>query len=108
MTQPPAAPNHQEDAEFRRLEQRLEAARKELVEATTRTRLLHTPLGSSRAKIIDIKKELAEQVLGVLVREGTQMTFLAAPEPQGAAASNPAVPLRRSQCQAARYQGLAL
>jgi very-short-patch-repair endonuclease len=77
-TNTPASP--QEDAELRRLKGKLEAARKELLETTTRTRLLHTPLGSSRAKIIEIKDELAEQVFGALVREGTRMTFLAAPD----------------------------
>src|SRR6266571_5445373 len=79
MTQPPAAPNPQEDLELRRLEQRLEAARKELLETTTRTRLLHTPLGSSRAKIVEVRDELAEEVFRALVEGGKAMSFLPAP-----------------------------
>ncbi len=79
MIDPPPADSH-EDPELRRLEQKLEAARKELLETTTRTRLLHTPLGSARAKIIEVRDELTEEVFRALVEEGKSMSFLAAPD----------------------------
>jgi len=58
------------------LAKKLAAARRELLETSTRSRLLHTPLGSRRAKIIEIENELSEEVYRILVREGRPMTFL--------------------------------
>lgn len=56
---------------------KLEEARRELLETSTRSRLLSTPLGSSRAKLIEVVHEQAESVFSVLVREGKAMTFAA-------------------------------
>jgi very-short-patch-repair endonuclease len=61
---------------FASLDKKLAEARRELLETSTRSRLLHTPLGSSRAKIVEIQDELSEQLLRILVREGKTMTFV--------------------------------
>src|SRR5690242_21328068 len=58
----------------------LAAARRELLETSTRSRLLHTPLGGRRAKIIEIEDELTEEVFRILVREGKAMSFLPSKE----------------------------
>ncbi len=58
------------------IERKLALARKELLETSVRSRLLHTPLGSSRAKIVDIQDELSEEIFRILVRESKPMTFL--------------------------------
>ena len=63
--------------DYGRIDRKLEEARKELLETSTRSRLLHTPLGSSRAKIVEIQDELSEQLFRILVREGRAMSFLA-------------------------------
>lgn len=80
MTDSHPTPDSLDDPSRRRLERKLEEARKELLETSTRSRLLHTPLGSSRAKIVDVKDELAEEIFRILVREGKSMSFLAAPD----------------------------
>jgi len=67
-----------QDAELARLLERIEEARRELLDPTTRSRLLHTPLGSERAKIIEVADELAEEVFRILVREGKSTSFLPA------------------------------
>jgi very-short-patch-repair endonuclease len=61
------------------LVRKLEQARKELLETSTRSRLLHTPLGSGRAKIIELRENSPDQVFDHLVREGKAMGFLAVP-----------------------------
>src|ERR1043166_2171765 len=66
--------------ELLRLERSLEQARRELLETSTRSRLLHTPLGTQWAKIIEVHDALAEQVFRILVREGRSMTFRTAPD----------------------------
>ena len=73
---PPEADQAHEDAHERGLDQKLNQARRELLGTSTRSRLLHTPLGSSRAKIIEVRDELAEQVFRILVRDGKSMSFL--------------------------------
>src|SRR5690242_12267117 len=69
-----------QEREFRLIEAKLETARKELLETTTRTRLLNTPLSSTRAKIVEIKDELSEQVFDTLVRNSAPMSFQPTPE----------------------------
>ena len=54
---------------------KLEDARKELLAATTRSRLLHTPIGSKRAKIIEVIGESSRQVFDLLVVSGKPMSF---------------------------------
>ncbi len=80
MTEPSDPSSEPEDQVPHRLERKLEEARKELLETSTRSRLLHTPLGSPRAKIVEVQAELADQVFRILVREGKSMSFLAAPD----------------------------
>ena len=76
MNEKSSGSDPREDSELRRFESKLEEARKELLETTTRSRLLHTPFGSSRTKIIEIQNELAEQVFRILVHEGRATSFL--------------------------------
>jgi very-short-patch-repair endonuclease len=71
---------NQEDRQVLPLDRKLKETRKELLETSVRSRLLHTPLGSSRAKIIEIRDELAEQVFRILVHEGRSMSFLPSPD----------------------------
>lgn len=59
----------------------IEAARRELVELSTRTRLLNTPRHRSRVKNLEIVDELSEQVFKILVHDGRTMTFLPRTEP---------------------------
>jgi Protein of unknown function (DUF4011) len=80
MSAPPNPSDSPTDAELLRIEAKLETARKELLETTTRTRLLSTPLGSTRAKLVEITDELVEQVFNTLVRNTGSMSFLPAPE----------------------------
>ena len=75
MTTTPRPPDPEDDPALRRLERKLEAARKELLETSTRSRLLHTPLGSQRAKIVEVKDELAEQMFRILVAENKPLTI---------------------------------
>ena len=63
------------------LRRSLEAARKELLDLTTRSRLLHTPRGR-RVKIIQIEGESAHEVFRVLVSEGKAISFLPAVDPE--------------------------
>jgi len=69
-----------EEPRVHELDRKLNEARRELLETSTRSRLLHTPLGSSRAKIIEIRDELVEQVFRILVRDGKAMSFLPSAE----------------------------
>lgn len=62
--------------QVRLLDRKLNEARKQLLETSTRSRLLHTPLGSPRAKILEVQGRLGEEVLRVLVRDGKAMSFL--------------------------------
>ena len=55
---------------------RIENARKELLETSTRSRLLHTPIDSARAKIILVIGESSSQVFDLLVTKGKAMSFL--------------------------------
>lgn len=58
----------------------LERARVELLELSTRNRLLSVPRKSKSAKIIDIADELTSEVLRILMQEGKEMTFLPIPD----------------------------
>lgn len=58
------------------LHSKLEAARKDLLELSTRNRLLNTPRGGSRLRNIEIVDELSEAVFRVLVREQKALSFL--------------------------------
>lgn len=77
---PPEPEQLEQGPLVRALDRKLNEARKELLETSTRSRLLHTPLGSSRAKLIDIRDERAEQVFRILVRDGKSMTLLPSAE----------------------------
>jgi very-short-patch-repair endonuclease len=72
----PAAPPSPEHLPLTPFERKLEDARRELLETSVRSRLLHTPLGSARAKIVEIRDELSDEVFRILVREAKAMTFL--------------------------------
>lgn len=58
------------------LEKKLLIARRELLETSTRSRLLHTPLGSPRAKIIEVAVT-ADQIFDTLVIQGKKLGFRA-------------------------------
>src|SRR5580704_680992 len=58
----------------------LEAARKELLELSTRSRLLHTPRKSSRSGVLEIVDEHSDHVFRLMVDEGRTFTFLATKE----------------------------
>jgi len=64
----------------------LNTSRKELLDLSTRNRLLSVPLDSKAARIIRIQDELSEQVFRLLVAERTTFSFL----PGRAAAKNTA------------------
>lgn len=61
------------------LAERLESARRELLDLTPRNRLLHTPRGA-RVKTVEIADERAEEVFRILVGEGRSMSFVPRPE----------------------------
>lgn len=85
MTNPAGPPPALDQPELIAFREKLEAARKELLETSVRSRLLHTPLGSTRAKIIEVRDKAADDVFRILVRESRSMAFRAAvgraPEP---------------------------
>jgi hypothetical protein len=58
----------------------LERARKDLLELTTRNRLLNTPRHRTRAAIIEVIDERSDQVFDLLVRHRRKMGFLARPQ----------------------------
>jgi very-short-patch-repair endonuclease len=70
---------------------RLEAARRELLDLTTRNRLLDTPRGV-RARVVEIVDRSAEDVFRWLVREKRRLGFQPRPEPPSQPAE-PAQPL---------------
>jgi hypothetical protein len=77
---PDPIPTSTPDSAPARLAQQLAAARKQLLDQTTRSRLLHAPVGSKTAKVVEVVDELAEPVFRMLVHEGKSMTFLPALE----------------------------
>jgi len=58
----------------------LERARRELLDLTTRNRLLNVPRKSKTAKLVDVQDELSSEVFRLLVREGKNFTFLSGNE----------------------------
>ncbi len=56
------------------LEQKIERARTELLDLSTRNRLLHTPRGG-RAKTVEVIEELAQAMYQTLVVDGKRFTF---------------------------------
>lgn len=78
MTNPAGPPLALDQPELIAFREKLEAARKELLETSVRSRLLHTPLGSTRAKIIEVRDKAADDVFRILVRESRSMAFRAA------------------------------
>jgi hypothetical protein len=63
--------------------QRLEQARRELLDLRTRNRLLNTPRGD-RIRAIQIVDERADQVFATLVEGARSMSFLPVPAALGA------------------------
>jgi len=63
------------------IRERLERSRRELLDLTTRSRLLHTPRGT-RVRTVEVVDELSDQVFRMLVQEGKAMSFLPRPEPE--------------------------
>jgi very-short-patch-repair endonuclease len=59
---------------------KLNHARRELLDLSTRNRLLSAPRNNKRAKTVEVVDELADEVFRILVTEGRSMTFLAQPE----------------------------
>jgi len=58
----------------------LEKARRELLDLTTRNRLLSVPRKSKTAKLVEVQDELSAEVFRLLVRDGKNFTFLAGNE----------------------------
>ena len=64
------------------IEERLDVARRDLLDLTARNRLVNTPMGrgtSSRLRIVD---ELSSEVFRILVTERHEMSFLADSRPE--------------------------
>lgn len=62
------------------LVRRLDAARQDLLELSTRNRLLNTPRRRKRSRALEIVDEQADAVFHLLVEKGNALTFDAAPE----------------------------
>lgn len=73
--------------------QRLDAARRELLDLTTRNRLLNTPRRNPRARALEIVDERADEVFRILVGEHRLMTFQPAPDPSSSAIENQQSPI---------------
>jgi len=61
------------------IREKLESARRELLDLTTRNRLLATPRHSSRAKTVEVVDERSTEIFRLLVAEGKQLSFLPKP-----------------------------
>ena len=62
------------------IRERLEEERKELLDLSTRTRLLNVPRRLTRVKTVEVIDELADEVFRILVQEKAPMSFLPAKE----------------------------
>ncbi len=62
------------------LRKRLDFARRELLDLSTRNRLLHTPRRQARSSVVDVIGEHSGQVHQMLVIDGKSMAFEAAPD----------------------------
>ncbi|MEM9753687.1 MAG: DUF4011 domain-containing protein [Planctomycetota bacterium] len=69
-----------EAAEASLLVRRLDAARQDLLELSTRNRLLNTPRRRKRSRALEIVDEQADAVFHLLVEKGRAMSFEPAPE----------------------------
>lgn len=58
------------------IDERLEHARRELLDLTARNRLINTPLGRGRSTRLDVVDELSSEVYRILVEERHEMSFL--------------------------------
>ncbi len=58
------------------LEQLLERSRKELLDLSTRNRLLSIPVGSQAARVVQVQDELSSEVFRMLVQERKAFSFL--------------------------------
>ena len=61
------------------IETSIATSRKELLELSTRNRLLSCPRGSKTAKVVEVVDEKTEEVLRLLLVDGKKMTFSPAP-----------------------------
>jgi hypothetical protein len=59
---------------------KLEQARRNLLELSTRNRLISMPRRRKRAKVVEIIDERADDVFRILVTDSREMTFLPAPD----------------------------
>jgi len=59
-----------------KIEELLEKSRDELLDLSTRNRLLSMPVGTSSARLIEVRDELCDQVFRLLVGEKKTFTFL--------------------------------
>ena len=62
------------------IEAKLEQARRNLLELSTRNRLINMPRRRKRAKVVEIAGERSDEVFRILVSEGREMSFLPIPE----------------------------
>ncbi len=81
-----AGPEGEEGGEFWPLKEKLERARTELLDLSTRNRLISTPRGT-KAKQVEIIDELASEIFRLLVSDGKALTFLPGRRAAGTAAS---------------------
>src|SRR5438874_13084186 len=62
------------------IEAKLEQARRNLLELSTRNRLINMPRRRKRAKVVEIAGERSDEVFRILVSEEREMSFLPIPE----------------------------
>jgi hypothetical protein len=70
------------------IQNKLENARRDLLDLTTRNRLISTSRSSTRSGRLEIEDELAEEVFRILVQEKKAMSFLARPKDSDAGEAN--------------------
>ena len=70
------------------LEQLLERSRKELLDLSTRNRLLSIPVGSRSARVVQVYDELSSEVFRLLVSEKKSFSFLSGRPATTGSASN--------------------
>jgi hypothetical protein len=62
------------------IEAKLEQARRNLLELSTRNRLINMPRRRKRAKVVEIAGGRSDEVFRILVSQGREMSFLPIPE----------------------------
>ena len=65
------------------IEQLLNESRRELLDLSTRNRLLSMPVESKSARMVHVRDEESDEVFRLLVREKKTMAFLSSPEKRG-------------------------